>query len=75
MSSWRVMVGAVDPEDAMSAETHLSEMEEELAQAVASEDYETAAWLRDQIELVRREVRVIGPPGDAPQAAYYMRRH
>jgi hypothetical protein len=59
----------------MSAETHLSELEEEMAQAVASEDFETAAALRDQIELIRRDVRVMEQPGgDAPQASYLKRQ-
>ena len=59
----------------MSAETHLSELEEEMAQAVASEDFETAAALRDQIELIRRDVRIMEQPGaDAPQASYLKRR-
>jgi hypothetical protein len=59
----------------MSAETHLSELEEEMAQAVASEDFETAAALRDQIELIRRDVRIMEQPGaDAPQASYLKRQ-
>ena len=59
----------------MSAETHLSELEEEMAQAVASEDFETAAALRDQIEQIRRDVRVMEQPdADAPQASYLKRQ-
>ncbi len=59
----------------MSAETHLSELEEEMAQAVASEDFETAALLRDQIDLLRRDVRVMEQPdADAPQASYLKRQ-
>ena len=59
----------------MPSETHLSELEEEMAQAVASEDFETAAALRDQIELIRRDVRIMEQPGrDAPQASYLKRQ-
>jgi protein-arginine kinase activator protein McsA len=58
----------------MSTETHLSQLEEELAQAVAAEDFETATALRDQIDLLRRDVRVLEQPGaDAPQASYFKR--
>jgi hypothetical protein len=59
----------------MSQENHLSELEEEMAQAVASEDFETASALRDQIELIRRDLRVMEQPnGDAPQASYLRRQ-
>ena len=59
----------------MSSQTHLSELEEEMAQAIASEDFETAAALRDQIDLIRRDLRVMEQPdADAPQASY-LRRH
>ena len=59
----------------MSAQTHLSELEEEMAQAVASEDFETAAALRDQIEQIRRDARVMEQPdADAPQASYLKRQ-
>ena len=59
----------------MSVENHLSELEEEMAQAVASEDFETAALLRDQIDLLRRDVRVMEQPdADAPQASYLKRQ-
>ena len=58
----------------MSSQTHLSELEEELAQAVASEDFETASALRDQIDLIRRDLRVMEQPdADAPQASYLRR--
>jgi hypothetical protein len=52
----------------MSQETHLSELEEEMAQAVASEDFETAAALRDQIDQIRRDQRIMEQPerGRAP---------
>ena len=59
----------------MSSQTHLSELEEEMAQAVAAEDFETAAALRDQIDLIRRDLRVMEQPGaDAPQASYLRRQ-
>ena len=59
----------------MSSQTHLSELEEEMAQAVASEDFETAALLRDQIDLIRRDERVMEQPGaGAPQASYLKRQ-
>jgi len=59
----------------MSAQTHLSVLEEAMAQAVASEDFETAAALRDQIEQIHRDVRVMEQPSaDAPQASYLKRQ-
>ena len=59
----------------MPQENHLSELEEEMAQAVASEDFETASALRDQIDLIRRDMRVMEQPGsDAPQASYLRRQ-
>lgn len=59
----------------MPPENHLSELEEEMAQAAASEDFETAAALRDQIDLIRRDVRVMEQPGgDGPQASYLRRQ-
>lgn len=59
----------------MSSENHLSELEEEMAQAVASEDFETAALLRGQIDQIRRDQRVMEQPGAAsPQAAYFKNR-
>lgn len=59
----------------MSSQTHLSELEEELAQAVASEDFETASALRDQIDLIRCDLRVMEQPdADAPQASYLRRQ-
>ena len=62
-------------EFAMSSQTHLSELEEEMAQAIASEDFETAAALRDQIDLIRRDLRVMEQPdADAPQASYLRRQ-
>ncbi len=59
----------------MSSENHLSELEEEMAQAVASEDFETAAMLRGQIDRIRRDQRVMEQPGaGSPQAAYFRNR-
>jgi len=59
----------------MSQENHLSELEEEMAQAVASEDFETAALLRGQIDQIRRDLRILEQPGGgAPQAAYFKNR-
>jgi protein-arginine kinase activator protein McsA len=59
----------------MPSHTHLSELAEEMARAVASEDFETAAALRAQIELIRRDLRVMEQPGaDAPQASYLRRQ-
>jgi len=59
----------------MSVETHLSQLEEEMAQAVAAEDFETATALREQIDLLRRDARVMEQPGaDAPQASYFKRQ-
>jgi excinuclease UvrABC nuclease subunit len=59
----------------MTQETHLSELEEEMAQAVASEDFATAAALRGQIDQIRRDLRIMEQPGaDSPQAAYFRHR-
>jgi len=59
----------------MTQETHLSELEEEMAQAVASEDFETAAALRDQIDQIRRDQRIMEQPdAGAPQASYLRRQ-
>jgi hypothetical protein len=59
----------------MTQETHLSELEEEMAQAVASEDFETASILRDQIDQIRRDVRILEQPeSSAPQASYLRRQ-
>jgi hypothetical protein len=59
----------------MTQETHLSELEEEMAQAVASEDFATAAALRGQIDQIRRDLRIMEQPGGgAPQAAYFKQR-
>jgi excinuclease UvrABC nuclease subunit len=59
----------------MSQETHLSELEEEMAQAVASEDFETASILRGQIDQIRRDLQVMEQPGGgSPQAAYFKQR-
>jgi hypothetical protein len=59
----------------MTQETHLSELEEEMAQAVASEDFETASILRGQIDQIRRDLRVMEQPGGgSPQAAYFKQR-
>ena len=59
----------------MTQETHLSELEEEMAQAVASEDFETASVLRAQIDLIRRDLRIMEQPGaNSPQAAYLKQR-
>ncbi len=45
----------------------LSELESRMAQAVAAEDFEAAARLRDQIALIR-------PGVSKPPAASYLRR-
>ena len=59
----------------MTPENHLSELEEEMAQAVAAEDFETAALLRGQIDQIRHDQRVLEQPGaDRPQAAYFKNR-
>ncbi len=59
----------------MTQETHLSELEEEMAQAVASEDFATASALRGQIDQIRRDQRIMEQPGtDGPQAAYLKQR-
>ena len=59
----------------MTQETHLSELEEEMAQAVASEDFETASALRDKIDQIRRDLMIMEQPGsDAPQASYLRRQ-
>jgi protein-arginine kinase activator protein McsA len=59
----------------MHQENHLSELEEEMAQAVASEDFEAATALREQIDLIRRDIRVMEQPGgDGVQASYLRRR-
>ncbi len=59
----------------MTQENHLSELEEEMAQAVASEDFETAALLRGQIDQIRRDIRILEQPGaDSPKAAYFKSR-
>ena len=59
----------------MTQENHLSELEEEMAQAVASEDFETAAALRAQVDQIRRDLKILEQPGaDGPQAAYFRQR-
>ena len=59
----------------MAPESHLSELEEDLAQAVASEDFETATALRDQIDQIRRDQKILEQPGAGqPQASYFRRR-
>jgi hypothetical protein len=59
----------------MPPENHLSELEDDMAHAVAAEDFETAAALRDQIDLIRRDVRVMEQPGaEGPQASYLRRQ-
>lgn len=53
--------------------THLDDLKQQMEEAVAAEDFETAGKLRDQIESVRHGNLVRGV-GEAPQASYFQRQ-
>lgn len=53
--------------------THLDDLKQQMDDAVAAQDFETAGKLRDQIESVRHGNLVRGV-GDAPQASYFQRQ-
>jgi hypothetical protein len=53
--------------------THLDDLKQQMEEAVAAQDFETAGKLRDQIESVHRGNLVRGVE-DAPQASYFQRQ-
>jgi hypothetical protein len=53
--------------------THLDDLKRQMEEAVASQDFETAGKLRDQIEGVMRGNLVRGVE-EAPQASYFQRQ-
>jgi hypothetical protein len=53
--------------------THLDDLKRRMEEAVASQDFETAGKLRDQIEGVMRGNLVRGVE-EAPQASYFQRQ-
>ena len=53
--------------------THLDDLKQQMEEAVAAEDFETAAKLRDRIESALRDNLVRGV-ADAPQASYFQRQ-
>lgn len=53
--------------------SHLDELKEQLETAVAAQDFEAAAKLRDQIESIRRSAHVRDVEA-APQASYFQRQ-
>lgn len=53
--------------------THLDDLKRQMEEAVASQDFETAGKLRDQIEGVMRGNLVRGVE-EAPKASYFQRQ-
>ena len=53
--------------------THLDDLKVQMEEAVASQDFETAGKLRDQIESVHRGNLVRGVE-EPPQASYFQRQ-
>lgn len=53
--------------------THFEDLQQQLEEAVAAQDFETAGKLREQIEAIRRDVRV-RVVELKPQAAYFHRQ-
>lgn len=53
--------------------SHLDDLKQQMDEAVAAEDFETAGKLRDRIEGVLKENRVRGVE-PAPQASYFQRQ-
>jgi hypothetical protein len=53
--------------------SHLDDLKEQLETAVAAQDFEAAARLRDQIDAIRRSAHVRDVEG-APQASYFQRQ-
>lgn len=53
--------------------SHLDELKEQLGQAVAAQDFDTAVRLRAEIESIRHSSKVRGM-SDPPRAAYYQRQ-
>ncbi len=53
--------------------SHLDDLKEQLETAVAAQDFESAARLRDQIDGIRRSAHVRDVEG-APQASYFQRQ-
>ena len=57
------------------SKTHLDDLEQRMAQAVAAEDFEAAGKLRDEIVRLRRDAKVLATPeAETPQAAYFQRQ-
>ena len=53
--------------------SHLDELKERLEEAVAAQDFDTAAALRGEIEAIQRSARVRGVE-DPPEASYFHKR-
>ncbi len=53
--------------------SHLDDLKEQLEEAVAAQDFDTAAKLRAEVDSIQHSARVRGVE-DAPQAAYFHRR-
>lgn len=53
--------------------SHLDELKEQLGEAVAAQDFDTAVRLRAEIDSIRHSAKIRGIE-DAPQASYYQRR-
>jgi hypothetical protein len=52
----------------------IDDLERRMAQAVADEDFEGAAKLRDELSRLRRHVMIAGDPENPPQASYFKRQ-
>lgn len=53
--------------------SHLDELKEQLGEAVAAQDFDTAVRLRAEIDSIQHSAKVRGVE-DSAQAAYYKRR-
>lgn len=53
--------------------SHLDELKEQLEEAVASQDFDTAVRLRAEIDSIQHSARMRGLE-DQPQAAYFQKR-
>lgn len=52
--------------------SHLDELKEQLGEAVAAQDFDTAAKLRSEIDSIQHSAKVRSVD-DAPRAAYFER--
>jgi len=53
--------------------SHLDELKEQLGEAVAAQDFDTAVRLRAEIDSIQHSAKIRGVEG-APQAAYFQKR-